>query len=139
MSGITPIIDTLLHQVLGKRVDIPVPRDLNQPVGPAVHPEGLRQVRGDARLDSRQPAALELPAVSRHASPPDSRDLAPRAEAGAASVHTRLSPVARIIAGLLARFPSPPSVIQTAAPLLPGGDAAPASLLASQLQASISD
>lgn len=139
MSGITPILDTLLHQVLGKRVDIPVLKDLNPPVGPAVHPEGPRAVRADARLDSRQPAVLEPPPMSRQPSSASARDLPPGAEAGATSASTRLSPVAQIIAGLLARFPSPPSVIQPPAPLLPAQDAAPASLVASRLQASIRD
>ena len=34
MSGITPILDTLLHQVLGKRVDVPVARQTPEPVRP---------------------------------------------------------------------------------------------------------
>ena len=34
MSGINTLIDTLMHSVLGKRVDIPLQKELNAPVRP---------------------------------------------------------------------------------------------------------
>ena len=54
MSGITPLLDTLLHQVLGRRVDIPLPKDLNPPVGPALPVEGARPLHSDSRLAPRR-------------------------------------------------------------------------------------
>lgn len=53
MSGITPILDTLLHQVLGRRVDIPLARDLPEPVRPAAPGEAVQVLRSDSRLDGR--------------------------------------------------------------------------------------
>ncbi|MCO7218134.1 hypothetical protein NH448_23220, partial [Halomonas sp. OfavH-34-E] len=55
MSGITPLIDTLLHQVLGKRVDVPPTKDPNAPVQPVDPGRGPGAVHSDSRLDARRP------------------------------------------------------------------------------------
>ena len=57
MSGITPLIDTLLHQVLGRQGEVSLQRALDQPVKPIPHGEGPRAVMRDANLDGRPPAS----------------------------------------------------------------------------------
>ena len=42
MSGITPLIDTLLHQVLGRQGEVSSQRVLNAPVQPVLPGEGPR-------------------------------------------------------------------------------------------------
>ena len=63
MSGITPILDTLLHQVLGKRVDVPVARQTPEPVRPLSPAEAPPAVRSDSRLDPRTAPLPDLPAT----------------------------------------------------------------------------
>ncbi|MFC6330267.1 hypothetical protein ACFP3N_16810, partial [Alloalcanivorax gelatiniphagus] len=74
MSGITPILDTLLHQVLGKRVDVPVIRDLPSPVRPLQPGQALQAVHSDSRLDPRPTPAGDsargAPTSERPAAPP---------------------------------------------------------------------
>ena len=53
MSGITPLIDTLLHQVLGRQGEVSSQRVLNAPVQPVLPGEGPRALQGDAGLDGR--------------------------------------------------------------------------------------
>lgn len=52
MSGITPLIDTLLHQVLGKRVDFLRGLPLNPPINAPTASEAARPVTDDAQLDN---------------------------------------------------------------------------------------
>ncbi|MGV6476384.1 hypothetical protein [Azotobacter vinelandii] len=138
MSGITPLLDTLLHQVLGKPVDLPVEKPANRPVEPVVPGEAVRALDEDARLDARvarSPAApLETPRQ-------DERAAARRAPAaGPDSAAIRLSPAARAIADALLRQPERPAAIAPAAPLLPAGASAPAAaLLAGLLRQSIGE
>lgn len=138
MSGITPLLDTLLHQVLGKRVDLPVVKDLNQPVMPVVAAEAVPNVRGDSRLESRIPPP-PLPAVlagERSAS----AQVRPAAGAASppASTSTVFSPAARTIADVLLRYPIQPSALAPAGALLSLDDGVPtAALLAARLQGSI--
>ena len=147
MSGITPVLDTLLHQVLGRRVDIPVPRDMNQPVGPVVSVEGARPLHSDSRLDARsqpqasvsgQSHAVESAreALARHAGPSERQSPMSASAAPVGSTVISLSAAAREIADLLQRFPLPAAAIAPAAPLLPSA-AQPAGQIASHLRQSI--
>ncbi|PAU79385.1 flagellar hook-length control protein FliK [Halomonas salipaludis] len=138
MSGITPLLDTLLHQVLGKRVDLPTQRELNEPVRPTDPSRAPRAVHSDSRLDSRQPAVQGLTgAVAREGG----RLPGPALPAGdaPASTHTHFSQAARTIADILVKFPAPPSTLRPAAPLVEPSQPAAVSAgqLATQLQSSI--
>ncbi|MDR5905775.1 flagellar hook-length control protein FliK [Franzmannia qiaohouensis] len=138
MSGITPLLDTLLHQVLGKRVDLPTQRELNEPVRPTDPSRAPRAVHSDSRLDSRQPTVQGLTgAVAREGGRLPGPAL-PTGDAPA-STHTHFSQAARTIADILVKFPAPPSTLRPAAPLVaPSQPAAvPAGQLATQLQSSI--
>jgi hypothetical protein len=53
MSGINPIIDTLLHEVLGKRIDGRKQGSLNGPINPVATSAQMRQMQSDSRLDAR--------------------------------------------------------------------------------------
>ncbi len=120
MSGITPILDTLLHQVLGKRVDVPPARELTTPVQPPLSAEGPRAVHSDSRLDARPGASAGAVAETagqssstRGRAPPQ---VSPLQDGG--STATRLSPAARLIGELLAQYPAPPLAVRTEKPLL---------------------
>lgn len=52
MSGINPLIDTLLHDVLGRRVGRKNATE-TKPVGPTEFAQALRPVQSDSRTDSR--------------------------------------------------------------------------------------
>lgn len=134
MSGLTPLIDTLLHQVLGKRVDLPTARPLNPPVTPLLPSEAARALHSDSRLDARLPQVL-LDVAGRPASSPG-QPAPPPAQASSAT--TTLSPAARTIADILLRHPAQPSAITPPAPLLTGKVDAPADQLAGSLRQSIS-
>lgn len=134
MSGITPILDTLLHQVLGRRVDIPLVRSTPEPVRPPEAGGLVQAVRSDSRLDPRAPLP-ELPGAGGRAHPGAAPTRAGPAESG--SVRTHFSAAARTIADLLVRYPAPPSAIRPPAPLLAPGDGDGAERLARQLRASV--
>ena len=128
MSGITPILDTLLHQVLGKRVDVPLARELPEPVRAVTPEEAVQPVRSDSRLDPRTPASAVSGASSRSGSGGAQVSL----EAGpaeVASTRTHFSAAARTIADLLVRYPAPPTAIRPPAPLLPVDSDNPARLV----------
>lgn len=138
MSGITPILDTLLHQVLGKRVEIPPPRDLNQPVQPLSPDHALEALGREARSDPGA-ARLNQAVGTRVAPTPEQAPAAPAPDASSQSGSTRthFSVAARAIADILARFPAPPATLRPATPLLMEGQAPAAEMLAGRLQASI--
>lgn len=139
MSGITPLLDTLLHQVLGKRVDTAAPRDLTEPVRPVDPGEGPRALHSDSRLEGRRAGMAPLPGTPTHS--PRGEGQLPRADASPppASAQTHFSPAARSIADLLVRFPAPPSVVKAATPLMAAGEAPSVSTLADRLQSGIRD
>lgn len=139
MSGITPLLDTLLHQVLGKRVDTAPPRDLNEPVRAVDPGEGPRALHSDSRLDGRRPAAAPLPVTGSPHQRGDSSAGQLDTSRPPASIQTHFSPSARTIADLLMRFPAPPSVISATSPLMALDEAPSASTLASRLQAGVRD
>lgn len=142
MSTINPLIDTLLHQVLGKRGDVSNQRLMDQPVKPVVPGEGPRALMGDARLDGRDPASTALR---------DLKGLPPQLDGGRqpqrgdaqplppGSTQTHFSPAARSIADVLLRFPAPPTVMRTEAPLMNASEPPSATPLATRLEASVRD
>ncbi|CAM3983891.1 flagellar hook-length control protein FliK [Vreelandella rituensis] len=139
MSGINPLIDTLLHEVLGRRGEAPAQRVLNEPVKPVLSGEGPRALRSDSRLDGRP--APPLTDLQRMPLPEGARSL-PRGEHSSnapVSTQTHFSPAARSIADVLLRFPAPPSVVRTPAPLMQAGEPPVASTLASRIESSIRD
>lgn len=144
MSGINTLIDTVLHSVLGKRVDIQPPRDLNQPVRPLDPNSAPHAVRSDSRLNPRSSPLLELQAREGPESRGTAREQSQLPAAAPPSARASFSPAAQLIADVLARFPSPPSVLRTEGPLLaatlPSASAPPtSSALASQLRTSIGE
>ncbi|MCK2046385.1 flagellar hook-length control protein FliK [Chromohalobacter moromii] len=140
MSSITPIIDTLLHQVLGQRIDAPRTSDLPAPVKPVLSSNAVESLtREGGGFQQRGSSQAEL--ISSRAS----ALLESGVSSGKAGEHTATTPgsstthfstAARTIADVLARFPAPPSSITSPQPLLQEGDASPR-LLASQLQQNI--
>jgi len=140
VSGITPILDTLLHQVLGRRdtpVDRPLPDQLIAPPRAGLPPQSAHS---DSRLDPR-PLPTARTAIGA-GDKVDGRAATPRNEmpahpVQAQAVTTRFSTAARIIADVLARFPASPSAIRAQAPLVAMDERTNAVLLAAQLRGSI--
>lgn len=138
MSGLTPLLDTLLHHVLGRRAaptERPLPEHLIVPVdrgGPAA------RAHSDSRLDPRSPAEPRTVTgrgeTSAAAAPGRSGESTAASPRGAL---TRLSPAGRVIAALLAQEPDAPAVLRAATPLLASADAIDGAWLAAQLRASI--
>lgn len=140
MSGITPILDTLLHQVLGKRVDIPSQRELAEPVKPVWSAEGPRAVRSDSRLESRDASRLPTtPVTVDTADAQRGAETASRTDARAGAPPPALSPGARVISSLLARFPSSPSVLRAPEPLFDAAAAPSRDAVAERLLGAIRD
>lgn len=139
MSGITPLLDTLLHQVLGKRIDTAPPRDLTEPVRPVDPGEGPRALHSDSRLEGRRPGMAPLHGTGLPAQ--RGEGLVPRSDPAQppASSQTHFSPSARTIADLLIRFPAPPSVLRSASPLMTADDTPSATTLAARLQTGVRD
>ncbi|MGM0857986.1 MAG: flagellar hook-length control protein FliK [Pseudomonadota bacterium] len=147
MSTINPLIDTLLHQVLGRRGDVSNQRLMDQPIRPIVPGEGPRALMGDARLDGRDAASTAL----RDTALRDMRGLPSQLDGGRlpqrgdaqtlppGSTQTHFSPAARTIADVLLRFPAPPAVMRPEAPLMNAAEPASPGQLASRLEASVRD
>ncbi|AYF33291.1 flagellar hook-length control protein FliK [Halomonas sp. XH26] len=141
MSGITPLIDTLMHQVLGRKGELSQ-RPLNAPVQPVPPGEGPRALQGDSSLDGR-PLSSPLDDLRRLSSSLDGQRL-PAAKGEAASTplgstQTHFSPAARTIADVLLRFPAPPAMIRPQAPLMGLEETPSAAALASRLESSVRD
>lgn len=147
MSTINPLIDTLLHQVLGRRGDVSNQRLMDQPIRPVVPGEGPRALMGDARLDGRDAAstALRDTALRDMRGLPSQLDGSRQPQRGDAqalppgSTQTHFSPAARSIADVLLRFPAPPTVMRPEAPLMNAAEPASPAQLASRLEASVRD
>ncbi|SDN37691.1 flagellar hook-length control protein FliK [Vreelandella arcis] len=143
MSTINPLIDTLLHQVLGRRGEVSNQRLMDQPVKPVAPGEGPRALMGDARLDGRDTASTTLrdlrglPPQLDGGRLPAQRGDAPTLPPG--STQTHFSPAARSIADVLLRFPAPPTVMRAEAPLMNNAEPASSTQLASRLEASVRD
>ncbi|MGM8848897.1 flagellar hook-length control protein FliK [Salinicola halophyticus] len=125
MSGITPILDTLLHQVLGKRVDTPVIKDQPLPVSAATSSDAIQPARSDSRLHQQggERVVGPSPATAREGA---SAPAPPPGQAGLSSSQLHLSPTAIKIADLLSHFPATQtaSVRPLAALLLQPADSA---------------
>lgn len=140
MSGVNTLIDTLMHQVLGKRVDTPHPRDLNQPVKPMTPAGALATVRSDSRLDARN----NVPVGEAGRAPQDERATQARQATGEklppASTQTTFTHSARSIADLMLRFPaSSSSALRVAQPLFPSTQIPAPAQVADRLQSSVRD
>ncbi|RUO35809.1 flagellar hook-length control protein FliK [Aliidiomarina sanyensis] len=140
MSGITPLLDTLLHQVLGPKGDQTAQKNLNQPVRPVEPGEGPRALQSDSRTDARpqsQPhhvqPQLRVGTRAWHGAPP----LPPSGAGPAASAQTQLSGAGRAIADILMHYPRPGSVLRPAAPLMQSIETPSNTLLAERLTDSI--
>lgn len=141
MSGITPLIDTLLHQVLGRQGELSLQRALDQSVKPVPSGQGPRALMGDANLDGRA-STSPLTDLKRLPLPGEGGRTLPRGDSppsSPGSTQTHFSPAARTIADVLLRFPAPPSVMRPEAPLLTSQDTPTASSVATRLEASIRD
>ncbi|GAB3391001.1 hypothetical protein [Azotobacter armeniacus] len=141
MSGITPLLDSLLHQVLGKPADLPAARQDGRPVEPIAPDGAARVVHSDSRLDARSPRLLspllQTPQRGDEAAP---RPSPPAGPAGAVSASTQLSPAARTIADVLLEHPPQPSAITPGTPLFSSVGTPPvATLLAALLRQSIGE
>ncbi|WP_108446280.1 flagellar hook-length control protein FliK [Halomonas denitrificans] len=138
MSGITPLLDTLLHQVLGKRVDTQPPQDLNQPVKPTSPADAPKALHSDSRLDAR-PRPAPLPELGRTTI--EQGDRASRSLPGPGqpptSTQTHFSRSALTIADLLMRFPAPPSSVRPPTPLMATKQAPDPIKVATRLEESI--
>ena len=137
MSGINLLVDTLMHQVLGKRGE-PAPRMLNEPVRPVDPGAGPKALHSDSRLDARSdPRLSELNRL------PPSLDLPRQGKPGElpagqqGSTQTHFSPAARTIADVLMRFPAPLSTLRALAPLMQPEESASAQTLAVRLEGSV--
>ncbi|RUO23216.1 hypothetical protein CWE08_00755 [Aliidiomarina iranensis] len=140
MSGITPLLDTLLHQVLGPKGDQTAQKILNQPVRPVDPGEGPRALQSDSRLDSRANSQA-------HAVQPNLRTGSKFAQASyqqiqpnlgnPPSTQIALSGAGKAIADVLMQYPAPGSTIRPSMALIQGGETITPTLLADRLDASI--
>ncbi len=151
MSGITPLIDTLLPQVLGKRVDIPTtPREINQPVSPVTSSDAVRAVHSDSRLNTtvdtrhlqataKQSQRGDVQAPARGTGQAGQQSSAGQLSPGTPilkAAEISLSNTAQTLASLLSRPASGPAVVQSTLPLLSPQQPA-ADTVAANLQSSI--
>lgn len=130
MSGITPILDTLLHQVLGKRVDVPLARELPPPVRPLQPGQAPPAVRSDSRLDPRPAPTRDSARGAATGERPATVPPTLAAPPAGGSTRTHFSAAARTIGDLLSQYPAPPSALRPSAPLLAVGEVAPTELAA---------
>lgn len=143
MSGINSLIDTVLHQVLGKRADTPAPRDLNEPVRPVSPSEAPRALHSDSRLEGRERSPQNAPIAESAKPPREARGASPAArpggEAPPSSTQTHFTPAARSIADVLLRFPAPPSALRLPVPLMASSESLSPGPVAERLQGSVRD
>lgn len=134
MSGLTPLIDTLLHQVLGKRVDFLREMPLNGPVSASSSADAASPVNSDSRLEttstyqsSYKNTSSQQPAVPASIIPP--------------SASTRFSEAARLISEALLTNTGELPTINSNKPLLESAELKQpmsATVVAQKLQQSIS-
>ncbi|TNE75468.1 MAG: flagellar hook-length control protein FliK [Gammaproteobacteria bacterium] len=147
MSGLTPILDTLLHQVLGKRVDVQPPRDSTEPVIQVRPGEPPRPVRSDSRLDPRlttQPLKQTDQIEHARSTPRHGDNTTPHVTPKGkepASTDVKMSTTARLLAAIQAAQDSAPGVIKSP-PMTAAGSKQPvltATALATHLQQSVTE
>lgn len=118
MSGITPLIDTLLHQVLGKRVDLLRSLPTNPPVKAPVAIESARPLSDDAQLDMSTSTTTSQ-GISRNSTINTAIPSMPmNAELNLASARTRFSETAQLISDALLNTEGESPVISTTKPIL---------------------
>ncbi len=128
MSGLTPILDTLLHQVLGKRVDIQPEKSTNQPVSEVTASDPARAVKSDSRLDPRllEPGVKFTEKVA-SGSASTSQTQTPASPTSPSSANPaadlRMSATARLLSNLLTEKPLLESAIRPDRTMLPSGQA----------------
>ncbi|WP_116474208.1 flagellar hook-length control protein FliK [Zobellella maritima] len=112
MSGINSLIDTLLHQEMGRREPRPVASEPNGAVRPLPPVEAPRMLHSDSRLD---PRAI-LPGAGGALMAGQPLPVSPGGRP--APIGIQLSPAARLIADLLGVAPAPLAVIRPQQPLI---------------------
>ncbi len=135
MSGINPLLDTLLHDVLGKRIDHSAPRVLNEAVNPVNPTEPPRAVRADSRLEARPAATSGITGTSARGTVALFQ-AAEVAQADSSGIKASLSLTARMISTILAAGTAQAEPVKASAPLLQKAGAPPL-LIATQLENSI--
>lgn len=140
MSIITPLLDTLLHDVLGRRMPPPGLRTLDETVTPLRPAPMLNPGEHEAMVDMRRAAVQQSGNAPLQTGTPRAGPAA-LLQGGALpqGVQASLSPVARVIAEVLGRFPAPASVLRMPMPLIPHQATVPSVQLATQLQFSVND
>ncbi len=119
MSGITPLLDTLLHQVLGKRVDTATPERQPAAVKPLVPAQAISRVRSDSRLN----AQATVPGGGHEKPFLEGKAGVPLSSSTASQVRIQLSDVARQLSDLLGRQQNNAEAIRPSAPILHAGPA----------------
>lgn len=140
MSGITPILDTLLHQVLGWQRDATASPALPDKLIPPPRPaQPAAAAHSDSRLDPRVPQTAARGVAAERA--PSARTTggydAAATRAGDAAAVARFSAAARAIGDILARYPEAAAVVRAQAPLLNAAGRADVAALAQALGASV--
>lgn len=119
MSGITPLIDTLLHQVLGKRVDLLRSLPTNPPVKAPVAIESARPLSDDAQLDMSTSTTTSQGIVRNSVINNTAMPTMPmNAELSLASARTRFSEAAQLISDALLSTENDSPTITTNKPIL---------------------
>ena len=129
-----------MHQVLGKRVETQLPRDLNPPVKPMSPSDAPSAVRSDSRLDARQNAPVRQPGrAPRDVSNTPLKQPRGGGRQGTPSAQVNFTPTARSIADLLMRFPvsTSTSTVRVSQPLFPSNTQPAPTQVAQQLQTSV--
>ncbi|WP_461482149.1 flagellar hook-length control protein FliK [Porticoccus sp.] len=141
MSGITPLLDTLLPQTLARKVDTLTPRLLNEAVNPVPPPAPIKPLHSDGRLNSPGPAggvrsgSLLRPQPESPAVVAGGKALLPASGA----TESTLSPAAKMLSSIYSSAPLPPAKVTLPAPFFPAPSAANAAVLAHGLGQSIRD
>ncbi|RKR06060.1 hypothetical protein C7446_0996 [Kushneria sinocarnis] len=124
MSVISPLLDTLLHQVLGRRADLDrvAARPMQQPLGAVTYTPPPRHATSDTPEEHQTPANGQSPVQRQRPAVQELQSGVQEfraAEQGVnASTRQHFSPEARTIAAILARFPTREPMVQGAAPLI---------------------
>ena len=142
MSGITPLLDTLLHQVLGPKGDISAQKQLNQPVRNVEPGEGPRALQSDSRTDSRPNSQAH--AILSQGKYADTRLRGqvqqPPVQQGTpanASAQLHLTQTGRTIAEIIGQYPALAKAVVAKAPLITTTENPTSQLLGVRLQQAV--
>ncbi|MEC9483732.1 MAG: flagellar hook-length control protein FliK [Halomonas sp.] len=135
MSGvITPILDTLLHEVLGRRAEAPLKHENFEPIKPMLPRQASKAVHSDSRLNTSQAGGGQALESGAGRSP---GLVAQELASPTPSARTHFSPAARSIADVLVKFPAPPSILRSPVALMPEAGGGEPTQVAARLQQSI--